>query len=438
MKKRMISIGLIVTLAIGLTACGSSSDNGSSDSGESTELVVSHFYLEEERDSGGSTDTFLTMVERYEEENPDVTITQQAMAQADFATKIQAQAAADELPDVFMVKGSWMKNFVDNGVLAPVDEYLASYEYADTFRDDAFDASTVDGQIYGIPNQLSLTSIVYYNAELWAEAGYDEFPTTWEEIFEANETFKEMGISTFTLGNKDNWPAESCIISTLGDRFTGVDWTNSIIAHDGSAKFTDQEFVDALSLFQDMAESGMFNEDCNVITDAQSTAYYTQGQAAAKVSGHWEIATIESMADEELLANTKVALLPNVDGSEPTSFSGGCGWYFAVNANLTGEKLETAMDFIFEISGYDACVYLAETYGLPSGNTVEDVDLSEFSQLTKDFIDLVNSSTLTPTYDLEMDAAVIEVMNSGLQEILNGTKDAQTVAQEIQVEQDNN
>ena len=78
----------------------------------------------------------------------------------------------------------------------------------------------------------------------------------------------------------------------------------------------------------------------------------------------------------------------------------------------------------------------AETYGLPSGNVVEDVDLSGFPQLTQDFVALVNAVSLTPTYDLQMDGAVIEVMNTGLQDILNGTKDAETVAAEIQAEQD--
>ena len=41
---------------------------------------------------------------------------------------------------------------------------------------------------------------------------------------------------------------------------------------------------------------------------------------------------------------------------------------------------------------------------------------------------------LTPIYDILMDASVIEVMNSDVQELMNGSKDAQTVAAEIQAE----
>ena len=112
MKKKMVSIMLAMTMVVGLAACGGSSDSGGEGSGgsDASELVVSHYYLEEERESNASGDTFLTMVEQYEEEHPDITVTQQTMSQADFTTKIQAQAAANELPDVFMVKGSWVQN----------------------------------------------------------------------------------------------------------------------------------------------------------------------------------------------------------------------------------------------------------------------------------------------------------------------------------------
>lgn len=308
MKKRMATIALLMAAVMGISACGSDSGaetkEKAEDSADAIELVVSHYRLEEERSSNDLADCLLTLIEDYENDHPDITITQQTMSQADYSTKIQAQAAVNELPDVFMVKGSWMNNFVDNDVLAPINDYLDKYENKDKFRDGAFDAATKGEDIYGIPNQLSLTSIVFYNAELWKEAGYDEFPDNWEDIFKANEKFKEMGISTFSLGNKDKWPAESCLLSTIGDRYTGSDWTKSIIANDGSAKFTDDDFIDSLELVKKMADEQIFNADCNTISDTQAAEYYSQKQAAATVSGHWEIAAINSFADEEVINNT--------------------------------------------------------------------------------------------------------------------------------------
>lgn len=440
MKKRMSTIALLMTAVIGLSACGSDPGAGTKEKAEDSEaaveLVVSHYRLEEERSSNDLADCLLTLIEEYENDHPDIAITQQTMSQADYSTKIQAQAAVNEMPDVFMVKGSWMNNFVDNDVLAPINDYLDQYENKDKFREGAFDAATKGENIYGIPNQLSLTSIVFYNTELWKEAGYDKFPDNWDDIFKANEKFREMGISTFSLGNKDKWPAESCLLSTIGDRYTGSDWTKSIIANDGSAKFTDDAFIGSLELVKKMADEQIFNADCNTISDTQAAEYYSQKQAAATVSGHWEIAAINSFADEEVINNTKVALLPNIDASPADSFSGGCGWYFAVNKNLTGEKLDAAMDFAFEVSGYDAAVFTTEKYGMIGPCVIENADISKFPQLTQDFVNLVGGSKLTPVYDLQMDGAVIEAMNTGLQDLLNGTKEPADIAQAIQEEQD--
>lgn len=442
MRKKMRTAAVVMAGILGLTglaACGGSDKGSEGKEGGAKggiELNVSHYYLEEERGSNAVGDSYLAMIEKYQKDHPDVAITQQAMSHDDYSTKIQAQAAVNEVPDVFMVKGSWVDNFVQNGIVAPMNDYLDKYEYKDKFREGVFDAAARDGQIYGMPNQLSITSVVYYNAELWKSIGYDTFPDNWDDIYAAAEKFKEKGVSAISLGNSEKWAAESCILSTLGDRFTGTDWTNSIIARDGKAKFTDDKFVSALSRLQEMAAKNVLNPDFNTITEPQGVEYYSQGKSASVVSGHWSVAAIESFADEATQKNTKVAVLPSEDGSKPGTISGGCGWYFAVNKNLTGEKLDAAMDFVMSTTGYEMCEYAAKKYGIMGAGLVEDVDVSAFKQLTQDFIALANEMSFTPVYDLAMDGAVIEVMNTGLQDLLNGSKEPKALAEDIQAEQD--
>ncbi len=452
MKKNIRILALFLAVMFAFTACGKAKPetsqpgtaggetaNGetlSEEKGEEIELTVSHYYLEEERKSNAVGDSFLTMLEKWQEANPDIILNQQAMSQSDYSTKIQAQAAVNEVPDIFMVKGSWVDNFADNEIMAPINDYLDGYEHKDTFREGVFDAATRDGKIYGLPNQLSITSVVYYNDKLWKSIGYDAFPDNWEDIFAAAEKFNEKGIATIGLGNSERWPAESCILSTLGDRYTGMDWANSIIAGDGQAKFTDPEFVSALAKLQDLAVNQVFNPDFNTITETQSVEYYAQEKAASVVSGHWSVSAIESFASEEILNNTKVAILPAVDGGKADSISGGCGWYFAVNKNLTGAKLDAAMDFIFATTGYGMCEYAANEHGIIGAAIIENPDQSKLSQLAKDFIRLVDGVSFTPVYDLRMNGSVIEVMNTGIQELLNNSKTPEELASEIQAEQD--
>lgn len=454
MKKKLRVLAVVLAAVIGLTGCAkpadtskqdtgnsvsentAGKDNDSGEPGEEIELTVSHYYLEEDRKSNAVGDSFLTMEEKWQAEHPEVKLMQQAMSQADYSTKIQAQAAVNEVPDVFMVKGSWVDNFADNNIMAPINDYLDKYEHKDAFREGVFDAATREGKIYGLPNQLSITSVVYYNENLWKSIGYDAFPDNWEDIFAAAKEFNEKGIATISLGNSERWPAESCILSTLGDRYTGMDWTNSMIANDGQAKFTDEKFISALKRLQELAAGQVFNPDFNTITETQSVEYYSQGKAASVVSGHWTVSAIESFASEEILNNTKVAILPAVDGGSADSISGGCGWYFAVNKNLTGAKLDAAMDFIFATTGYDMCEYAANEHGIIGASIIDNPDQSKISQLSKDFIQLVNGVSFTPVYDLRMNGSVIEVMNTGIQELLNNSKTPEELAAEIQAEQE--
>lgn len=426
-------------MALSASGCSKSEEGKSSSKKENVsadELTFSHYYLEEERESSAIVSSYLHMVDEWEAEHPDIKLTKQVMAQSDYSTKIQAQAAVNEVPDIFLLKGSWVDNFVDNGIVAPMNEYLDQYEYKDKFRDGVFDAATRDGKIYGMPNQLTISSLVYYNEDLWKSVGYDEFPDNWKDIEEAAKKFEEKGISAISIGNSEKWPAESCILSALGDRYTGTDWTNSVIDNDGKAKFTDESFVKALDQLQKLTENNVVNPDFNTITDMQGTEYYTQGKSAANISGYWALSTIESFATPEVLEHTKVAVLPSSDGSPASSTSGGCGWFLAVNKNLTGEKLDRAMDFVLSTSGYELCEYAAKTYGLMGAASVGEVDTSALPDLTQKYLELVNGLELTPVYDLVMDGAVIEVMNTGIQDLLNGSKNPEDLAAEIQAEQD--
>lgn len=89
------------------------------------------------------------------------------------------------------------------------------------------------------------------------------------------------------------------------------------------------------------------------------------------------------------------------------------------------------------LGGYEYSVFLTEKYGLVAPSVVEGVDVSAFPPATQEYIKLMQTVQLTPIYDILMDASVIEVMNSDVQELMNGSKDAQTVAEEIQAELEN-
>lgn len=451
MKKTIKEI-LAVTLALVIMAAlfaGCGSQNGQQPTAEeptpeestveeNLTLEIVHQFPPEQNDISHEGAVWNEMTDKYIDAHPDVKFNVMTMDQADMHVKLQAQAAADDLPDVFLLKGSWVSNFVNNGLLLDLTPYFEESPTKDAYKPITLEPFTRNGKIYGLPIQFAVTSLVFYNADLWSSIGYDTFPTDWNEIKAAAKKFNDKGIVPFAAGNKDKWFFESCWLSTLGDRFTGTEWTQNIIENNGKAKFIDPDFVSALQFMQDLAKAELFNPDFNSITDTQAISIYAQGKAATIVDGHWTVSQIVEQASDETIKATKITLLPAVPNGkgDPETTSGGGGWAIAVNDKLQGAQRDLAADYCLYITGQEYSTELAQRYGEIGACNVEEVDMSKFPQLTQDFVALVNKVDFVPIYDIQMDGAVIEVMNTAMQEMLNGSKTAQEVAEEIQAEQD--
>lgn len=445
-RSKVMGAMLAAVLLATTSACGSNSNtaapagnpaSGAASDGKVT-LKVMHYYTKEEADSGDivrkvSRDAVL----KFGEENADkVVLDISEIQHNDYETKVQSLAAANDLPDVFAMKGSWVENFVKNGMLADISEELANVEWRDEYRDYLFVPVTLDGKYYGAPMQFSSTAIAYYNKDLWKQAGYDSFPATWDELLAAAPKFQEMGITTVALGNKGKWQYNSSWISIIGDRYTGSDWTESIIAKDGKAKFTDPEFVKALELTERIGKSGILNADYLSTDNQQASASFSQGKAATQIDGYWNVNYLENNTDPEILKNFELAPLPAVEGGkgDQTSITAGCGWFVGVNNKLQGEQRDLAIQLALYMSGPVLSQGMSDygnistTYSVPSA----DAKIGEFSQKYLDFID--NASSTCTIYDSRINASVISVMNDRFPELLSGTTTPEAAAQAIQAE----
>jgi raffinose/stachyose/melibiose transport system substrate-binding protein len=421
---------IIACAALALAACGGKTAGGSG--GGKVTLDLMHFQTIETISESTEVKGYHAMKDKFIAEHPDVTINESILQQIDYQTKIMALSAADEMPDIYFTKGSWVQNFYDNNLMADITSQIDVKQY----RDGVFIPVTRGGKIYGTPIQLVMTSLVFYNEKMWQDVGYSGFPKTWEELVDAGAKLKAKGIDPIALGNRDRWPYESCIISTLGDRFTGSDWTQSIILNDGKAKFTDPDFITTLSYSRQMAS--LFNVNFNEINNNQADALYCNGRAASTVEGMWAIAYILANGEADVVANTKIALLPSVPGQKGASnaTSGGAGWAQSISSRLTGEKFDAAVAYLKQTTGPEYSEFIMNDSGLLGPIEVPVKDKASLPQLSQLYLDFAGTLSYVPVYDIQMDGAVIDVMNSKLQELLGGTASPEDVAAAIQAEQD--
>ncbi len=405
------------------------------------DLNIMHFSTSEEAEGNGGSDGFRSTLAAWNEAHPDINLVENVLANDEYKTQIQTLASADDLPDVFLLQGMNTIQWSEQGLVLDLTEYIDSSPYAADYNEAYFAPFTVGESKYAYPALTGGTcTVVIYDKAMWKEAGYDAFPTTWEEVEAASEYFNEQGIYTCAFGNGGKWQANSDFLSTLGNRYTGPDWFMGLIAKSGSA-FTDEAFVAALTEMQRLfTETTIFNEDFNAVTNEDAREYYISGDAASFIGGNWDesyIATALQEADEEKFNNIGFAVLPQPADATyaPNSQNIGLGYGVAINAKLADDpdKLAAAVDLAQELTGPGFSNFVATKYALGGLTKVADVDLSAFDPITQAFYNWSYVDTETcEIYDSYINSAVWDVLNTDMQTMLNGEMDPQTVAENAQ------
>lgn len=425
-------VGLVVIiLVLGvLTACGNK------DSEEDAEGKVSfsmmHYYNKELNEPAPMAQ--IEKLAEFNEQNPDVKIVEEMQSHDNYETKIKTLAAGNELPDLFLIKGSMTKVFADNGQILKLNDFLDEKEgWEEQFVDGTLTPFQLQDDTYGIPISGGATHLVYYNKDLFAEAGIEEFPTTWDGFMEAIDKLNAADITPIALGNKGKWVLNSSYISTLANRYTGSEWFEDIFNQEGDAKFTDPEFVEALETLKDLTDNDAFNSNMNSIDNSEQQAMYMSGKAAMFIEGDWAAGTITNDAPEDIVNATEIAIFPEIEGAaaEQNTVSGGGGWAYAINANVSDEKLAEIKKAIYHLADMETATMILEKGQIPALK-VENADEMDIPELTKKILNVVDNNQYVPIYDTVLSPTLIAAMNTNLQNLTIGQVTPEEAAKNIQ------
>ncbi|GIQ65253.1 putative ABC transporter extracellular-binding protein YurO [Paenibacillus cisolokensis] len=432
---KKLGIGLALCAAV-LAGCGQDAGQTTQGSGEgaakSEKVTLTLWHNWAGQDAKAVA--MRGLLDQFSADHPNIKLEIEGLPTDGLKTRLRTAAAANEMPDLFVMWPDAMtKEFVNGDLIQPINEFLDSKpEWRDNFIPNAFDGFTVDGNIYTVPMNLAPTSLVYYNEALFEQYGV-KVPETWEELKTAVKTFNENGIIPIALGNKANWVAQSTIFSSLADRVTGSEWFLKAAEQNG-ATFEDPQFIQALEKMQELSEMNAFQEGFNSIDETQMMQLYAQGKAAMFISGGWALSNLVSTAPEEVLNTTSITVLPAIEGGlgDPKSTSGVVGTGLGINKKLEGAELEAAQELLYWMAGPEGQKATLDSSTLVSYNI--ELDESKAHPLFVKLYNLMQNTAITPVYDAKLGSATVEVVNNGLQELLMGGN-AQEIAKRIQVAQ---
>lgn len=274
MKKRTMSILLGTTVIVSsLSGCGlagqtaqQQSENQKAKENSDGKVELEFFNCKVEGEA-----VFNKVIEKFQEENPNIIIKQTAPTDAE--TVLFTRISTGDVPDIMTVypAETAYHTMMDDGVY--ID--LSNEEWLSRASDKALEFSAWNGKNYAMPFAMNSFGI-YCNDEMFKEAGL-EFPTTWDEFMNVCETFQSKGITPLTFVDKD--PGN---LVQEAERIIGI-IKNDVYKDCETVGTTEASFSDeAMPYFKQMAEAILktraYAGDTLSFSVEQATADFANGK----------------------------------------------------------------------------------------------------------------------------------------------------------------
>ncbi|WP_044479456.1 extracellular solute-binding protein [Paenibacillus antibioticophila] len=429
--KKAVLLGLIAVLTLFTAACGnnnaaSNSKNGGSGEEETITLNMMHPWTSPNVDN----EVYKARIAEFEKQHPNIVIKQDGVPSAQYKTKLRTLAAANNLSDINVVwPGADLAPLVAGSLVEPINHLMENW--TSILPEAALSGFNVDGQQYAIPTKQNFVDIIYYNKEMFAQVGYDQFPETYDQFIDAVTKLKAAGITPISLGNKEQWPLQSSYISIIGDRFTGSDFLPAVL--EGKAKFTDPEFVKALGVIEELSKLDAFNTDANNMDSVQAQDYFIQGKAAMHISS----ATVDGRVriNNEEGDKFGIALFPSVEGGrgEPKKSAGVLQYGIAIKSGLDEKKKQAAEEFLKFFVNEDLYKELIRNGVVVPAKVEIPEDASPY---LKEMLALTGNGT-SPVFDSLIPTQVVDVLQNGLQALMMDHTTPEKLAADVQEALDN-
>ena len=317
MKKKVVSIFLMATMAAGMLAgCGSSGDGASDSStkkedtadasGDSDEAVTLTVLAGQSTTDAGIEDM---IDEALAEKYPNITLEWECVDWGnDFQPKMQ-QYLQSGLPDIMIGKAQDVATYAPQGVLGEIDD-----TYLDRGLDAARENVSFDGKTYGLVYNANYQG-VYYNRKMFEENGWS-VPETQEDLQKIIDDCNAKGIIPFASHMADTWSIGNVTMQfMMNDVFNNTpDWGDQF--RDGKVSFEDSEEMQTAYEYNKLIYDNTF-KDTFSMEQTDCDAKMVTGEAAMKVSGSW---SIQNFLDIDENFNFGIFPFPNQTGDSKLVF----------------------------------------------------------------------------------------------------------------------
>ncbi|WP_031008144.1 ABC transporter substrate-binding protein [Streptomyces sp. NRRL F-5727] len=244
MRRIRAAVTGAVTLSLVLTAtaCGGGGEDGG---GQATKTLT---YWASNQGSSLEVDKKVLQPELDEfERRTGIKVKLEVIPWSDLLNRILTAATSGQGPDVLNIGNTWSASLQATGALLPWDaKNFDAIGGKDRFVDSALGSTGVPGQDPAAVPLYSMAYALYYNKQMFKDAGIAKPPTTWDEVIAAGKKLSKdgkwgIGVEGSNLSNNIHQ------VFVLGKQH-GADFFTA----DGKADFTSDGAVAAVKQYVDL------------------------------------------------------------------------------------------------------------------------------------------------------------------------------------------
>lgn len=388
-KKWFSTLGLLGLSAILLAACGGGgSTEGSDTGGKGDKKEVVTYALWDKEYAAAIQD----IADGFKEET-GIEVKFEITPWAQYWTKLETAVTGKNAADVFNVNIPRAIDYIDNGILEPLDGIDVDLDRIPSQYLESYTGS--DGKLYGVPKDFD-TNALFYNKTMFDEAGiaYPDDTWTWDTWKDVAKQLTDTDKGIYGMAIPPTWQGGyyETIYQNGGAPFI----------EDGTKSGFDQpETIAGVEYWYSFVEEGS-GTPIELITNTNSNELLLSGKVAMAVDGSYQVPVLF----KEDFGNEHIDVAPLPKGKERATTSNSLA-----NVVFSGSKnKESAKKWIEYLSSEESMKHVAQAGGIiPVLEGTQDAWVNAHPDKNiQVFIDAVEYAVPLPGYKNSSAAIAIE------------------------------
>ncbi|WP_255947297.1 ABC transporter substrate-binding protein [Streptomyces odontomachi] len=352
--RTVLVIATVTALSATATACGGGTNTGGG-SNDSPKTLT--YWASNQGPSLEADKKILTPELKKFEKKTGIKVKLEVVPWSDLLNRILAATTSGQGPDVLNIGNTWSSSLQATGALMPWDDKaFAKIGGKDRFLSSAVGSTGTAGQDPAAVPLYSLAFALYYNKQMFADAGIKQPPATWDELVADGKKLAKDG--KWGLGAEGSNPVENIHQTYVLAKQHGGDFFDA----QGKPTFTSPAAVAAVKQYVDFMSKDKIIAPGNAeYAQNQSLQDFAKGKTAMVL---WQAAATtfkaHGMSDDDWgVAPVPVPSGKPGPGKQVNSMVAGINMAVFKNShNMNG-----AMDFVKFMTSTDEQKVLCKAYG---------------------------------------------------------------------------